>query len=225
MSDRKIPPLMWAFTVVLALGTGVGGYVIGANSVQPAPVVEEQAATNDLARRVEGDPMALGDINAPVVISEFSDWDCPFCVKANVETLPRIVQEYVESGQVRLEWNDFVVNGQPALEAARAGRAAADQGKFFEYQEAFMAEAGKIQGHPGFVLEDFVRFAEAAGVPDIAQFKADAQSDKYDAALQEANMRAQQAGFNSTPTFMVGTQEVVGAQPYEVFVEAIESQL
>ncbi|MDK6476900.1 thioredoxin domain-containing protein, partial [Corynebacterium amycolatum] len=82
---------------------------------------------------------ALGDVDAPVVLSEFSDWDCPFCIKANVDIMPQIIKNYVDEGKVRIEFNDFVVNGQAAVEAARAGRAAADQGKFFEYQDAYMA--------------------------------------------------------------------------------------
>lgn len=236
MSDTKIPPLMWAFTAVLAVGTGVGGYVIGANSATPAtetaqtapsqaaePTMNEAAA--EIERRDANDPMALGDVDAPVVLSEFSDWDCPFCIKANVEIMPQIIKNYVDEGKVRIEFNDFVVNGQAAVEAARAGRAAADQGKFFEYQDAYMAEAIKAKGHPDFDMEDFVRFAEAAGMPDMEKFKADAASDKYDAALQDANNLAQRAGFNSTPSFLVNGQEIIGAQPYETFEQAIEDAL
>ncbi|MDK8243051.1 thioredoxin domain-containing protein [Corynebacterium sp. UMB10321] len=241
MSDTKIPPLMWAFTAVLAVGTGVGGYVIGANSATPAtetaqtapsqaaeepaaePTMNEAAA--EIERRDANDPMALGDVDAPVVLSEFSDWDCPFCIKANVDIMPQIIKNYVDEGKVRIEFNDFVVNGQAAVEAARAGRAAADQGKFFEYQDAYMAEAIKAKGHPDFDMEDFVRFAEAAGMPDMEKFKADAASDKYDAALQDANNLAQRAGFNSTPSFLVNGQEIIGAQPYEAFEQAIEDAL
>ena len=131
MSDTKIPPLMWAFTAVLAVGTGVGGYVIGANSATPAtetaqtapsqaaeepaaePTMNEAAA--EIERRDANDPMALGDVDAPVVLSEFSDWDCPFCIKANVEIMPQIIKNYVDEGKVRIEFNDFVVNGQAAV--------------------------------------------------------------------------------------------------------------
>lgn len=239
MSDTKIPPLMWAFTAVLALGTGVGGYVIGsqtattpaATSGAEAGAQGEQASEEaqspkvEVARREANDAMALGDVDAPVVISEFSDWACPYCIRFGAETLPEIVKQYVDTGKVRYEMNDFVINGQSALNGARAGRAAADQGKFFEFQEAYVAAASKVDGHPDFSLDELAGFAEEAGVPDIEQFRADAESDKYDQALTEANQLAQQAGFTATPSFSINGQILEGALPYEKFAEVIDAEL
>ncbi|OFP34298.1 thioredoxin domain-containing protein [Corynebacterium sp. HMSC071B10] len=237
MSDTKIPPLMWAFTAVLALGTGVGGYVLGSQSATPPTATEtqqapaageaagEKEAKVEVARREADDPMALGDVDAPVVISEFSDWACPYCMRFAAETMPEIVKQYVETGKVRYEMNDFVINGQSALNGARAGRAAADQGKFFEFQEAYVAAASKVDGHPDFSLDELVGFAVEAGVPDLEQFRADMESDKYDQALTEANKLAQQAGFNATPSFSINGQVLEGALPYEKFAEVIDAEL
>ena len=226
MSDTKIPPLMWAFTAVLALGTGVGGYVLGSQSATPPTATESQQAPAagedkeakvEVARREADDPMALGSVDAPVVISEFSDWACPYCMRFAAETMPEIVKQYVETGKVRYEMNDFVINGQSALNGARAGRAAADQGKFFEFQEAYVAAASKVEGHPDFSLDELAGFAVEAGVPDLEQFRADMESDKYDQALTESNKLAQQAGFNA--------QVLEGALPYGKFAEVIDAEL
>lgn len=233
MSDTKIPPLMWAFTAVLALGTGVGGYVIGSQSATPpaatetqqAPATGEKEAKVDVARREANDAMALGDVDAPVVISEFSDWACPYCIRFGAETMPEIVKQYVETGKVRYEMNDFVINGEAALNGARAGRAAADQGKFFEFQEAYVAAASKVEGHPDFSLDELAGFAVEAGVPDLEQFRADMESDKYDQALTESNKLAQQAGFNATPSFSINGRVLEGALPYEKFAEVIDAAL
>ena len=175
-------------------------------------------------RRKDNDPFAVGAVDAPVVISEFSDFECPFCSRHANVTEPTL-QHYVDKGLVRIEWNDMPINGDSAEAAARAGRAAAEQGKFAEYKEAYFAEAGKVDGHPGYDIEDFVGFAEAAGVPDIEKFRADATSDKYDKALDEALDYAQGLGITGTPGFIVNNEFIGGALPIEDFRKVINSEL
>lgn len=269
----KIPPLMWAFTAVLALGAGVGGYILGDNhgyeravgeaaagqlqeTSSSAPVTEipedaepgtdftEAKASEDAAlihgpgapinsrqeisnsaRRDPNDPFAVGAVDAPVVIAEFTDWDCPFCIRHAAETEPELIKEYVEPGYVRIEWNDMPINGEAAHAAARAGRAAAEQGKFAEYKKAYFDEASGTDEHPGFGLEDFVRFAEAAGVPDIDKFREDATSDKYDKAIEEALDYAQGLGITGTPGFIVNNEFIGGALPIDDFRKVINGEL
>lgn len=269
----KVPPLMWAFAAVLALGTGVGGFIAGENygydravdvlasgelpgTESSAPVTEipedakpgtdfaepeasEEAALvhgpgseitsrqdiSNSARRDPNDPFAVGAVDAPVVIAEFTDWDCPFCIRHANETEPELLTEYVDKGYVRIEWNDMPINGEAAQAAARAGRAAAEQGKFAEYKKAYFEEAAGSEGHPGYGLEDFVRFAEAAGVPDIDKFRTDAQSDKYDDAIAQALDYAQGLGITGTPGFIVNDEFIGGALPIEDFRQVINAEL
>ena len=272
-NGAKIPPLMWAFTAVLALGTGVGGYIVGENhgyeravdalaagelpekessaavteipedakpgTEFPEPEASEEAALihgpgseitsreeiSNSARRDPNDPFAVGAVDAPVVIAEFTDWDCPFCIRHAVQTEPELIKEYVDTGYVRIEWNDMPINGDAAHAAARAGRAAAEQGKFADYKKAYFAEAGQVEGHPGYGIEDFVRFAEAAGVPDIDKFREDAESDKYDDAIAQALDYAQGLGISGTPGFIVNDEFIGGALPVEDFRKVINGEL
>lgn len=271
-SGAKVPPLMWGFAAVLALGTGLGGYLIGdhqgyerasqayesgelpeKNSTPVTEIPEKAAPGTDFAepeaseeaalihgpgseitsrqdisnsaRRDPNDPFAVGAVDAPVVIAEFTDWDCPFCIRHANETEPELMAEYVDKGFVRIEWNDMPINGDAAHAAARAGRAAAEQGKFADYKKAYFEEAAGTQGHPGYGLEDFVRFAEAAGVPDIDKFREDAQSDKYDDAIAEALDYAQGLGITGTPGFIVNDEFIGGALPIDDFRKVINSEL
>lgn len=287
----KIPPLMWAFTLVLALGSGVGGYIIGeregqqhavdqlvgevpaeeAAAEEPSSPIDGNAATNpepirevpqnvtagsdfspakkldngyfdatihgpgapiesrdqiaNSARRNPADPMAQGALDAPVVIAEFTDWECPFCIRHAAETEPELIDEYVASGLVRIEWNDMPIQGPASLAAAKAGRAAAEQGVFADYKKFYMAEAAERGGHPGFGIEDFVRFAQLAGVADVAKFRADAESDKYDAVLKESLDYAQGLGIQGTPGFIVNTEFIGGALPIDEFRYVINGEL
>ena len=70
-----------------------------------------------------------------------------------------------------------------------------------------------------------MRFAEAAGVPDIDKFREDAQSDKYDDAIAEALDYAQGLGITGTPGFIVNDEFIGGALPIDDFRKVINAEL
>ena len=74
-------------------------------------------------------------------------------------------------------------------------------------------------------MEDFERFAEEAGVPDMDKFREDASGDTYNEVVKQARSYATSLGINGTPGFFVGGQFISGAQPTEVFVQAINDEL
>ncbi len=176
-------------------------------------------------RKKEDDPFAVGAVDAPVVISEFSDFECPFCSRHANVTEPDLLKKYVEKGLVRIEWNDFPVNGPAAVEAAKAGRAAAAQGKFQEFKHELYTASKDISGHPEFGIEDFMKFAEKAGVADLDKFRQQATDDTYTEVIEKATSYASQIGITGTPAFVVGDQFIGGAQPPEVFEQTIREQL
>ena len=176
-------------------------------------------------RKKEDDPFAIGAVDAPVVISEFSDFECPFCSRHANVTEPDILSKYVEKGLVRIEWNDFPVNGPAAIEAAKAGRAAAAQGKFAEFKHELYTASKDISGHPEFDIDDFMIFAKQAGVADLDKFRQQATDDTYTEVIETATRYASQIGITGTPAFVVGDQFVGGAQPPEVFEQIIQEQL
>ena len=176
-------------------------------------------------RKKDNDPFAVGAVDAPVVISEFSDFECPFCSRHANVTEPDILKKYVDKGLVRIEWNDFPVNGPAAIEAAKAGRAAAAQGKFQEFKHELYTASKDIDGHPEFGIEDFMKFAKKAGVADLDKFRQQATDDTYTEVIQEATRYGSQIGVSGTPGFVVGDQFIAGAQPPEVFEEVIKEQL
>ncbi|MBI8999598.1 thioredoxin domain-containing protein [Corynebacterium sp. CCM 8864] len=191
----------------------------------PRGPLQSQADMPNIHRRNVYDPFAVGAIDAPVVISEFSDFECPFCSLFANDTEPTILSKYVDTGLVRMEWNDLPINGPNAEAAARAGRAAAEQGRFVEFKHALYNSSKNVSGHPNYGIEDFVRFAEEAGVPDMEKFRTDATSDKYDEVIANARAYASSIGVSGTPGFVIGETFIGGAQPLEVFEEVINTEL
>nr|WP_276650801.1 thioredoxin domain-containing protein [Corynebacterium vitaeruminis] len=219
-------PAVWALLAFLLVVAATGGFMVRRAT---APLGGSQAAqgssVGEVSRRNPADPFAVGAVDAPVVISEFSDFECPFCSRFANDTRPEIVSRYVDTGLVRIEWNDFPVNGENAEAAAKAGRAAAAQGKFEEFAQAYYKASAPISGHPHFVQSDFERFAQEAGVPDMEKFRRQSTDGTFDDAIEKAKAFGTSIGVSGTPGFLVGNQFISGAQPTEVFHRAIDAQL
>lgn len=184
--------------------------------------VPETGPLGDLARRTPGDPMAMGAIDAPVVMIAFSDFRCSFCAQFTLETEPQLVDRYVDDGTLRIEWRDLPIFGKQSFDAARAGRAAAAQEKFWEFTHAVYADA-PATGHADLTIAALESFAQQAGIPDLARFTADATGTEFDTAINADSDEAQSLGIPATPAFSVNGDPVLGAQPLSEFVDLIDT--
>ncbi|MGV9798929.1 DsbA family protein [Mycobacterium sp. NPDC003449] len=174
--------------------------------------------------RPPGDPLALGDPDAPVTLVEFSDYRCPFCGKFSRDTEHELVERYVEAGLLRIEWRDFPIFGPQSMVAARAGRAAAEQGRFWEFNRAVYAAAPE-RSKAELTETDLVEFARQAGVADIDRFTAGMTGTTFDAAINSDLAQGTGLGVPSTPAFLIDDVPMLGAQPTDEFVRAIDLAL
>lgn len=174
------------------------------------------------------DDHALGDPAAPVRIEEFSDFQCPFCRRFHDETLPRIVDEYVRTGQVYFIYRHFPVVDQrdPRQEshaAAAAAVCAGRENRFWDYHDMLFAnQTGENIGN--YTERRLQSMAERLDL-DMGAFNACLTSADAQAAVTADATLAVQSGLNSTPSFLINGIPVIGAQPYEVFQQAIETAL
>src|SRR5690606_29410246 len=129
---------------------------------------------------------------------------CPHCRDFANDTLPLIVDEYVNSGDLRIEWRDLPVLGEQSIAAALAAQAAANQGKYWDYHDALIA-AGTADPAIVFTPEFFVELATQIGVEDLTRFEEDMMSAATFEKIQaDYNEGVGYLGFQSTPTFVVG---------------------
>ena len=129
---------------------------------------------------------------------------------------PKLYQEYVKDGTLRIEWRDFPYRGQASVNAAAAARAAQAQGKFWEYHDLLYEEQSS-----GFSDENLLAFAKKAGL-DKRRFESDYESGRYKGVVQADFQKGLKLGVNGTPTFLINGQVLVGLQPLQVFEDAIE---
>lgn len=184
------------------------------------PVDPENDPFAHIVRRDPKDPAALGDVDAPVVMVNYSEFQCPFCGKFARDTKPELVEQFVEDGTLRIEWRHFPYLGPESQTAAQAGYAAGAQGRFWEFHDAMYAN--QQPPNSGRLTEDYlVGVAEEVGL-DGERFREDMTSSEAEAAVKEDFQEGQSIGVTGTPAFLVNGQPIMGAQPTEVFVEAIE---
>ncbi len=165
----------------------------------------------------------LGSPDAAIVIREYGDFQCPSCGAFARQIEPQIRAAYIDTGIARLEWHDFAWIGRESRDAANAARCAGDQGRFWEYHDVlYRSQAGENQG--AFSKERLKDLGERLDLEPVA-FVACVDGDSHADAVARDMADVRDRGFNATPTFLVGDQRIVGAQPFEVFQAAIEAQL
>jgi protein-disulfide isomerase len=170
------------------------------------------------------DGRAYGSADAPVRIVEFSDFQCSFCRKFWAETEPQL-EELIAGGEVRFEYRHMAFLGRESTRAAEAAECALDQGRFWDYHDLlFLRQGARNAG--AYSDANLKRFArELAGAfPSFAvrEFDACLDSGAKRATVEAMTLEAQQAGIGSTPSFIINGLFLSGAQPIEVFREAIE---
>ncbi|HAL60879.1 MAG TPA: disulfide bond formation protein DsbA [Chloroflexi bacterium] len=169
----------------------------------------------------EGDPVK-GSPDAPVTITEYSEYQCPFCSRFVQETLPLIEENYIATGKVRLIFRNFPVH-QQAVVAAGAAVCAQGQDEFWQMHDTLFAQQGEWSGNPDF-LELFEGYAQDMGL-DTDQFTSCLNVGEWLDKVKKDFEAGREAGVQGTPSFLINNQLVVGAQPFEVFQEVIEEEL
>ena len=233
MSDRRkspVVPLAIAAVAALALiATLVGalgaddpdGPVEATPSSESADANQAPDATWDqLVRREPDDPTARGELDAPVVMVAYSEFQCPFCGKFARDTEPDLIEQYVEDGTLRIEWRDFPYLGEESTTAAQGARAAAEQDSFWAFHDEMFAD--QLPPNSGRLDEDHLAgIAEELGL-DVEQFRSDMTSRATQQAIERDFSEGQAIGVTGTPAFVINGVPVIGAQPTEVFESVIE---
>lgn len=213
--------------VVLA-GLFIAGAVYW-NGAHPSGAPSAADAAVDVKNiAMAGEPF-IGDEHAPATLVEWSDYQCPFCKRWELDTMPVLVDQYVKTGKLRIVFKDFAFLGRDSITAAEYGRAVWKlyPEKYFDWRTA-MFNAQDEEGDQDFGNAASIDKLDAtiAGL-DAAKIKVAvaANAAAYDAAAQADKAEAQKFGISATPSFIIGTQLIAGAYPTAAFSAAIDQEL
>lgn len=187
---------------------------------------------------IANDSPVLGSSNATIYVVEFSDYECPYCQASEgtnqevIATLkqrdptweapiPKVIEEYVNTGKVKLVFRNFPVHGN--REPANAAKCAQEQGKFWEYHQKL------FENYNALTDTDLKKYAADLSL-NLSQFTQCLDSKKYENIIQNDLKNGNGLGVSGTPTFFVGNEEkeyekIVGAQSFSDFKQIIDSKI
>ena len=214
----EIKRVLISILPVLVKNEGVDG---SQQVVPPQRVETPQSATVS----IDGSP-SMGKSDVPLVLVEFSDYECPFCARFNAEVLKQVKREYIDTGRLRFVYKDFPLPfHQNAMKASMAARCAGEEGRYWEMHDALLESQQNLGDVDGFV--------KRTGL-NAATFNECMKSRKYENAVQMDLNDGRELGINGTPTFILGRLDasgkvtgnvIQGAMPYAVFKTKIEALL
>jgi len=157
-----------------------------------------------------------GPANAPIEMIEFSDFQCPYCLRAN-PVVTQVLNAYGD--KIKFTYRHYPLGNHPdARPAAEASECANEQGKFWPYHDRLFATASRLD------TNDLKQDAAALGL-DTAKFNACVDSHKYKADVDADVLAGDEAGVDGTPAFFINGRMISGAQPFEAFKRIIEEEL
>ena len=179
----------------------------------------------------DNDPM-IGNPDAPITIIEFTDFQCPFCARFHTQTLPLILEEYIEPGKVKLVVRDFPIQSihPNAVAASVASECANEQGKVKEMHDMLFYNQNQWSNQE--TVDALSLFSQYAAEIQLEQetFDSCLNSGKYLEEIKNDLDDGRDYGVTGTPGFFIGNDqigyvELKGAQPFDVFKKVIDAQL
>ena len=198
-------------------------------------ILEKQLPANQpnipLEISADNDPI-IGNPDAPITIIEFSDFQCPFCAKFHMQTLPTIMDEYINKGTVKLVFRDFPIQSihPNAVPASIAAECANEQEKFEQmYHMLFEKQKEWSNLETSYAITAFNQYASELQLNE-EKFDSCIKNVKYIEEVQKDLNEGRTYGVTGTPGFFIGNEkigfvELKGAQPFESFKKVIDSQL
>ncbi len=195
----------------------------------PTDTNQPTAQTPDSSKvKTEGEAY-LGNVAAPLVVAFWSDYQCPYCQKAEQEVLPQIIKDYVNTGKVRLVFKEYAFLGADSQTLAKFSRAVwnAVPAKYYTWHKAMYDNQG--QENSGWATEAKIMeiTTKAIGVTDanksLVLFKAN--NAQYQQEIDASKAEGVNFGITGTPGTIIGKKYISGADTYANFKAAIDAEL
>ena len=206
------------FAAVAVVGLAALGYQVlrpGTVSI-PANVTVQASDTSGFHGYIKG------EANAPVEITEFADYQCPFCQTFATLQMPTIEQRLIQTGRVRWRYRDFPLQQHPfARLAAHSAACADEQGKYWlQHQKIYDGQSDwSVARDAGPIFRDY---AKAVGL-DLGRYDACMKAGKYAGRIQASYNEGVELGVSSTPTLLVGGRLYRGRLDSDAIIKLVDS--
>ena len=153
-----------------------------------------------------GTAPSRGRADAPLVLVEFSDYECPFCIRHFQQTMPELEREYISTGKLRYVFMDYPIDQlhPAALKAHEAARCGGEQGRFWEMHQRLFTPAG-THG-----IDRLKALASEVGI-DRGKFDSCLDSGRMQGPVRASVDKATQLGADGTPQMYLGVADASGS--------------
>jgi protein-disulfide isomerase len=226
--DRYLTPISLILAAVIIAGAFVFSH--GGQPAQQAANAGQQAPAVDIKNlKTAGEPY-IGSASAPVTVALFFDYQCPFCKQFDQTVVSQLYTNYVQTGKVRIVFKDFAFLGPNSITATEFARAMWElyPSQFYAwYNGVFAVQGQESRTADATYLPGIAKIA--AGLPGVDVKKVEAlmtqKKAQYDAATQADFTEGQADGIQGTPSVIVGTTLLQGAQTYQSVAALVDAQL
>lgn len=207
------------YLLLVAVAVIGGGVLWFGSGGQPSP---PSTAPIPIAAADGFHGFTLGSDSAKVEVTEYSDFECPFCASFATVQMPVIRQQLIATGKVRWRYRDFPLpTHQYSRYAALTAQCAGEQGKFWEMHDQLFsnhqwAQTGK---NPASVFRDFAR---TIGL-DVDKYDACVGGQRYAGRIQASVQEGEALGVRGTPSFFVGGRQFQGRATSDDFKALVDS--
>lgn len=175
----------------------------------------------------QGSPY-YGNLSSPLVVVDFSDFQCHLCKRYVDNTEQQINSTYVQSDKVVYVFKHLPNRGFDSKNASLAAQCTNDQEKFWEFHRILYANQGPIDS--GWVNnENLKKFASQLPGINITEFNSCFDAKKYEASINQDIALANSLGFTETPSFIIMNSEgsiiekIQGPKPFPIFKAVIDN--
>ncbi|HEV2085190.1 MAG TPA: thioredoxin domain-containing protein [Gemmatimonadales bacterium] len=206
------------FGAVAVIGLGALAYLTTRPQTVsiPANVTVQPSDTSGFRGYLKGSP------DAPVEITEFADYQCPFCQTFATLQMPTIEERLINTGRLRWRYRDFPLQQHSFSRLAAHSAACADEQEKYWEQHKRIYEGQTEWATARDAAPIFRRYAQAGGL-DLGRYDACMKAGKYAGRIQASLNEGIQVGVNSTPTLLVGNKLYRGRFDSDAITKLVDS--
>lgn len=212
--------MKWAVLATI-LVVGILAAIVVLTNQQDAPAVETAQVD------ISGQP-TLGENDAPVTVVEFGDFKCPSCKAWGEMIYPQLVEDYVDTGEVKFAYINVFFHGNESVLGSLAAESVFEHSpeSYWDFQKA-LYEAQPVEDHDSAWItpEKMLEVASAFPAIDQAQLQKDIEQVAQREELETDETLVEEAGVSQTPTIVVNGKTLEDPFDYDAIKALIEQEL
>ena len=220
----------WTFIIIVliiaAFLIGYGKTLIPLNKTDQNSICEGKTLQNKEITEIQ----LLGNATSSALLEVYSDYQCPACAHYYADTIKLLIEDYVDTGKIKLMYHDIAFEGARSQLAAEAAHCANDQGKFWEYHDKIMTMRYQTDNNNVYGKDSLEKIAKDMGL-DECEFNICLESGKYTKTVKDDTQQALKIITGTPTTFLNGKMvsddkgKNLGAMSYDVLKTKIEEAL